>query len=205
MRFEIKWAIFILVGIALITKTVFFALGVQASLLTPMPSKPAESAAYIQGLIQKEQVSPGRPVRLTIPTIKVDVALSYVGLKADGTIGTPEGPVGAAWFYPGTIPGRVGSAVIDGHYGWRDGIKAAFDDISKLKKGDKIYVEDQKGLTSAFVVTSSRVYPEDEDTSDVFNSSDGIAHLNLITCGGIWNKTTHLYSDRLVVFSDKEL
>jgi len=39
--------------------------------------------------------------------------------------------------------------------------------------------------------------------TDVFTSSDGKAHLNLITCDGIWDKNAAQYSERLVVFADR--
>ncbi|PIZ82226.1 MAG: class F sortase, partial [Parcubacteria group bacterium CG_4_10_14_0_2_um_filter_41_6] len=42
------------------------------------------------------------------------------------------------------------------------------------------------------------------DVPEVFNSSDGKAHLNLITCTGVWNKEDNAFSERLVVFTDKE-
>src|SRR3989344_2613905 len=33
---------------------------------------------------------------------------------------------------------------------------------------------------------------------------DGAAHLNLITCEGAWDKVSRTYSQRLVVFTDRE-
>jgi len=35
-------------------------------------------------------------------------------------------------------------------------------------------------------------------------SSDAKAHLNLITCEGVWDKVSKSYSKRLVVFTDRE-
>jgi len=47
-------------------------------------------------------------------------------------------------------------------------------------------------------------FDAEEDATDVFSSTDGKAHLNLVTCDGIWNKNTAQYSQRLVVFADRE-
>jgi LPXTG-site transpeptidase (sortase) family protein len=143
------------------------------------------------------------PIRLEIPKIKVDAALDYVGITSNGELGVPAGPANAAWYDQGPRPGDTGSAVIDGHFGYKDNIPAVFDNLHDLQIGDKIYVKDVKGLTTTFVVRQLRTYGSDEPAPDVFHSSDGKAHLNLITCQGDWNQTQKSYSTRLVVFTDK--
>lgn len=54
------------------------------------------------------------------------------------------------------------------------------------------------------MVRELRTYGPKDDVTNVFNSSDGQAHLNLITCEGIWDKASKSYSKRLVIFTDKE-
>ena len=147
----------------------------------------------------------GRPVRLKIPGINVDTVLESVGLTSQGAVDVPKGPTNAAWFDLGPRPGDNGSAVITGHYGlWKNGEESVFNDLNKLRKGDKLYVEDDKGVIISFVVRESRRYDPNADASDVFGSNDGLAHLNLITCEGVWDKVSKSYSIRLVVFTDKE-
>lgn len=115
----------------------------------------------------------------------------------------PTGPSEVAWFDLGSLPGENGSAVIDGHSGWKNGIPAAFDNLYKLHKGNKIYTENSKGIITTFVVREIKIYKYNEDVPEVFNSSDGKAHLNLITCTGFWNQILKSHSSRLVVFADK--
>ena len=147
----------------------------------------------------------GRPVRLTIPGINVDAVVEYVGLTPDGAMDVPKSPDEVAWYERGQRPGEKGSAVISGHYGrWENGQGSVFDDLHKLRKGDELSVTDDRGATTTFVVRESRRYDPAADAADVFGSSDGGAHLNLITCDGVWNETQNSYSDRLVVFTDKE-
>jgi sortase A len=117
---------------------------------------------------------------------------------------TPKGPDDVAWYKLGHRPGDTGSAVIAGHSNWNKGAPAVFDNINKLRPGDRLFVEDDKGVISTFVVRQSRDYNQNDDASAVFGSSDGKAHLNLITCEGAWNKVTNSYSKLLVVFADKE-
>ena len=73
-----------------------------------------------------------------------------------------------------------------------------------LRKGDKIYIEDEKDANTVFVVREIQMYDKDDDAYDVFGLSDGKVRLNLITCTGVWNKIEKTYSDRLIVFADKE-
>lgn len=145
------------------------------------------------------------PIRLRIPKINIDAAVEHVGLTSHGTMDVPKGPADVAWFDLGPRPGEDGNAVIAGHEGWKNGIPAVFDNLYKLQKGDELYVEDEKGAITTFVVREVRMYGENEDASVVFGSSDGKAHLNLITCEGIWNAAQKSYSNRLVVFTDKEI
>ena len=150
------------------------------------------------------QVAAGLPTRLKIPAINVDAAVEDVGVTSDGSMAVPKGPSDVAWYDLGPRPGEVGSAVIAGHEGWKDNIPAVFDDLHELQPGDKIYVEDGTGATSTFVVRAVRMYDQYADAASVFNSNDGKAHLNLITCEGAWSNVTKSYSDRLVVFANKE-
>ena len=147
----------------------------------------------------------GIPVRLEIPKINLDVAVASVGVTKNGLMDVPPGHRDAGWFKFGTRPGDNGSAVIDGHYGyWRTGEKTVFNDLNKLEKGDELYIEDENGMIITFVVRDILLYDPNKDASSVFNSNDGKAHLNLVTCDGILDKIYNTYSKRLVVFTDKK-
>lgn len=151
------------------------------------------------------EARPGLPVRLKIPKINIDARLESVGLTPKGAVGVPKVFANAAWFNLGPRPGENGNAIIDGHFGWINGIPVVFTSLRKLRIGDKVYVEDDKGATTTFVVRESRIYDPKADTTAVFGSGDGKAHLNLITCGGTWDAAKQSYPERLVVFTDKEV
>jgi LPXTG-site transpeptidase (sortase) family protein len=146
----------------------------------------------------------GLPLRLKIPTINVDAALEQVGITPEGALGIPKNLTSAGWFSLGPRPGENGNAVIDGHYSQKASLPAVFDNLHQLIRGDKLYVQDEKGTSITFVVRQSRSYDPKADTSDVFRSTDGAAHLNLITCEGAWDEATKSYSKRLVIFADRE-
>jgi LPXTG-site transpeptidase (sortase) family protein len=161
---------------------------------------------YIQekNNLPTDHSSIGLPVCLRIPNININAMVDSVGLTPDGAMDVPQGPSDVAWFNLGPRPGENGSSVIDGHSGWKDGIPAVFDNLDKLHIGDKLSVEDHKGNVISFVVRELKTYSPYENAPAVFNSNDGKAHLNLITCTGDWNETEKSHSERLVVFTDKE-
>ena len=154
---------------------------------------------------QEQADSLGLPVRLKIPVINIDAAVESLGRTSQGDMDVPKGPDDVAWYDLGTLPGESGSAVIAGHYGtWKNGQGSVFNNLNKLNQGDKIYIEEEKGKTITFVVRERRSYDPKADASGVFISNDGKSHLNLITCEGSWDKNSKSYSQRLVIFADKE-
>lgn len=181
----------VLAGFALVTAFIFYNIPKDQfnSILIP--------------IIGQTDTKVGLPIRLTIPKINVGATIEYVGVASDGNMDVPKDPNDVAWFELGPRPGEIGSAVIAGHYGWKNNTSAAFDAISTLQKNDKIFVEDDTGTTIAFVVSEIRLYDPKSDASSVFESNDGKSHLNLVTCEGVWDATSKSYSKRLVVFTDK--
>lgn len=143
--------------------------------------------------------------RLLIPKLKIDATLGEVGITSQAAVGTPDEPWLPAWFNLGSLPGDVGTSIIVGHSGiWKNGQKTIFDNLSNLTMGDKIYIEDEKGLTKIFVVKKLLSYNQNDNVPEVFYSEDNKAHLNLITCDGIWDNVSKSYSKRLVIFTDLE-
>lgn len=143
----------------------------------------------------------GLPVRLLIPKIKVDTNVLYMGLNKTGNMDVPPDLLNVGWYKFGPIPGDKGSAVIAGHL---VGVKdlGVFANLHLLQPGDNLSILDDKGATTSFVVRESRSYGQLEEPNEVFHSSDG-AHLNLITCTGVWVKELQRYTKRLVIFTDR--
>src|SRR6185312_1320562 len=78
---------------------------------------------------------PTTPVRLDIPSISLSDTIIKVGTNAKGEMDVPPGNTSeVGWYDGGTVPGTVGSAVIDAH------VFAAFSKLQKIKMGSDIYV-----------------------------------------------------------------
>jgi len=137
---------------------------------------------------------------LIIPKINVNAAVQTVGINSNGEMESPSNSVDVGWYMYGPRPGQTGSAVIAGHLDEKNGEPGVFAKLDKLQKGDKLYIDDGQGTTTAFTVRESHTFDAGY-AEEVFNSSDS-AHLNLVTCAGFWDNTKQSYHKRLVVFSD---
>ncbi|MDP2691573.1 MAG: class F sortase [bacterium] len=146
----------------------------------------------------------GLPVFIQIPSINVNAEIERVALAEDGSMDVPKHAFSTAWYELGPRPGEIGSAAIAGHVNWMDGSTAIFANLHKVKAGDKIIVQNDTGKDISFVVREIRNYESAQDATDVFTSHDGKAHLNIITCSGVWDKESKQYSKRLVVFAERE-
>lgn len=170
-----------------------FPLAEPASAFSPPQSADFPESSEVFGL----------PVFIQITSINVNAEIERVALADDGSMDVPKHPFTTAWYELGPRPGEIGSAVIAGHVNWMDGSTAIFADLHKVKTGDKIIVQNNMGDDIPFVVREIRSYEAAQDATDVFTSHDGKAHLNIITCSGVWDKKTQQYTKRLVVFADR--
>lgn len=210
MKFQKKYRDDVLVPAGLLSGTGIFGPKTRAKLasLLKISESPVvrenSDVLSVPALIQAGQAISALPIRIKIPSIIIDAAIEHKGVTPDGEMDVPKGPATVSWFNLGPKPGDKGSAVISGHYGWKNGIPAVFDNLYKLKPGDKLYIDNEKGETMTFVVRELRRYGEHQNAADIFSSDDGKSHLNLITCEGVWNAASKSYSKRLIVFTDKE-
>lgn len=162
--------------------------------MTDPAQKPATPAVV-------PKVTYALPVRLVIPKIGLDADVEHVGLTSGRDMASPSGPDTVGWYKFGPRPGNKGSAVIDGHSGYADGRRAAFDDLPKLKVGDKLLVTDARGKRLVFVVSKKGLYARNASAAEVFASVE-VRRLNLVTCTGSFDVAAGTHSKRLVVFAE---
>lgn len=201
MNYTSRRLLFIAIFIGLISYTVFLFYFISKD---SAQSDVALFARDVTPSTLQEPVRQALPVRLKITSIGVNSLIENVGLTSGGAMDVPKDVDNIGWFNLGPRPGEIGTAVVDGHYGISKGKASAFDNLYKLRQGDKISVEDEKGGITIFVVRGNRRYDPKANATSVFSSSDGKSHLNLITCEGVWDEISKSYSQRLVVFADKE-
>ena len=146
--------------------------------------------------------STSSPSRLIIPSIQVDSAVQLVGKTKGGKMAVPNNFTDVGWYKLGFFPGTEGNAVIAGHLDDGKGAPAVFGSLNKLEIGDHVYVVNKKGQKLDFLVTGMSLYDYDNAPLESIFGTSSKAHLNLITCDGVWDATKKVYDKRLIVFTD---
>jgi len=141
------------------------------------------------------------PERIQIPSINIDATIIPVGLSK-GIMQVPKDWDTVGWLNTqGFNVGDNGYSVMAGHYDSKTG-KAVFYDLKRLHSQDEVIILGTDGSKRIFLVISyiimEAVY--DPNKFSIFGKSD-TSNLNLITCAGTFNQTTHHYDKRLVVFT----
>lgn len=147
-------------------------------------------------------LEPSRPIRVTIPAIKVDASLMEVGVADDGSPDVP--PLRrhreAGWFDRGPTPGQFGPAVIVGHADTRSG-PSVFADLGRLKPGQRIEVLRRDHRVAVFEVNSVERFDKRKVPADRVYGDFSRPSLRLMTCGGKWVGGRTGYTDNVVVFA----
>lgn len=141
------------------------------------------------------------PIQLRIPAINVDAPINPQGLTENGEMEVPDDGETIGWYEPGTKPGGMGNAVLVGHVDDYTG-PAIFFNLKKLEVGDEILVDGENGETLTFVVRDKQAYPYDNAPIRQIFGPSSKKQLNLITCTGLYNRSTNNHEERLVVYTE---
>lgn len=162
-----------------------------ASSSTSLPELPGTSATSLQ-----------TPDRLVIPKLKIDAEIQHVGVTKTGNMAAPNNFTDVSWYKTGTVPGRLGSAVMAGHEDNAISLDGVFKHLEDLRPGDRVYVLGTKGERLEFKVIESQIYPYDKSPVErIFVAKDKV-RLNLITCAGSWLASAKTNDHRLVVYTE---
>jgi hypothetical protein len=142
------------------------------------------------------------PTEIRIPAIGVNAPVTRVGLTSTGALNVP--PVTkanlAGWYQYGPAPGQPGATVIVGHYDTYVG-PAVFYQLSKLHRGEKIWIRLADRRTVVFAVRSAQQYLKSDFPTNKVYVNSGPPALRLITCAGAFDWATRHYLDDKVVYA----
>ncbi|MFD6634400.1 class F sortase [Micromonospora chalcea] len=143
-----------------------------------------------------------RPVRLSVPAIKVNAPVTPVGQAKDGSVDVP--PLTehnqTGWYDRGAVPGDPGRAIIVGHVDTKSG-PAVFYRLRSLKPGARITVTRADRSVVTFKVDSVEYFDKANLPAARVYGDSGPAELRLITCGGEWVGGRTGYQDNVIVFA----
>lgn len=160
----------------------------------PRPVIPPTPRPAVRPLVARSE-----PVQLRIPTIDLAVSVSTLGLNPDRTVQVPADAGRPGWFRLGPSPGQLGSAVILGHVDSKRG-PAVFFRLRSLRPGDRVEVSLANGAVAQFVVNKVATYPNSRFPARQVYGSRGHSALQLVTCGGEYDKRTG-YQANVVVYT----
>ncbi len=183
--------------ITAVAAIIFFGTLTQALWYAPGSDLEVPSAE----IMPRELPPSEEPATLRIPKLGIDTKIQQTGLNSKGDMGVPTNYTDVAWYKHGTIPGQLGSAVIDGHVDNGLGLAGVFKNLGRLQKGDDVYLTTKTGRELHFVVEEAVAYPYKAVPLEKLFTRKDDARLNLITCGGTWIKAEKTYDERFVVYT----
>ncbi|MGD0219491.1 MAG: class F sortase [Acidimicrobiales bacterium] len=168
---------------------------------TATSSSQARTPAANKRSVLEDGLARSVPVALDIPAIDVAAPLTSLGLNPDGTVQVPSEWQEAGWYRLGPTPGQLGAAVILGHVDSVSG-PAVFFRLGALRPGETANVTLADGVVAHFVVDAVDVYPKNSfPARSIYEASPGRATLQLVTCTGEFDASTHHYLSNLVVYT----
>ena len=164
----------------------------------PSTNKPSSSA------VRNYTVAPDLPRYIKIPKLGVNARVMQVGVKSDGSLGTPSNVYDAAWYTGSSKPGQPGAMLIDGHVSsWTT--HGVFYGLKRLTAGDIITIQRGDGQIFTYKVVKSQTYSDNnvDMQAAVRPITPGKPGLNLITCTGRVKPGTSEFNQRIIVFAEQ--
>ena len=165
-------------------------------------------------VVRKEEIDPVKsgyvwsgvpedPKKIVINKIGVDNFIQQVGVNDKKEVAAPTNIFLAGWYNKSVKPGKKGLSIIDGHL---DGYTkpGIFNRLGELKAGDEYSVELGNGNIIKYRVFKIETVDTDRAAASLFSQNLKIKNqLNLITCGGNYDKNKQLYDKRIIVSAEQ--
>lgn len=196
------------VGVVVLALTGCAAPGVVAPTAAPTPGVGAgaspTAAPSATGTAPPAVTAVGEgaaPAAVSVPAIGLDAPLIDLGIADDGAMEVPVDADDVGWFTGGGKPGGRGPTVIAAHVDSASG-PAVFARLDELVVGDAVDVTTVEGGVVGYVVTEVLDVPKAGfPTGRVFGAQP-TDQLRLITCGGVFDRSSGHYDQNRIVFAE---
>lgn len=169
-------------------------------LITYSTDKPSESKKEADNYNWRG--GPEDPKRIRISKLGVDAFIQKAGVDQNKQVAVPNNVHLASWFADSQRPGQKGLSVIDGHVSGvtTDGV---FKKLKTLAAGDSFQVELGSGKVLNYKVLETVELKEADSASYLFSQKPTVtSQVNLITCGGSFNRAANQYENRVIVAAE---
>jgi LPXTG-site transpeptidase (sortase) family protein len=140
---------------------------------------------------------------LVIPKAKVDHRLVTKGLTPRREMEDPGGKDDVAWYNFSTLPGFGSNAVLSGHVDWYTGERGVFWYLRNLQAGDEAQIHYSDGTVITYRVMRVEVYGAKSAPVAEITGPTTSDQLTMITCDGVFQRSSHDYTDRRVVYAER--
>ena len=166
--------------------------------VTRTTDSPSESKSAAQSYGWKGAAAD--PKKIIMPSIGVDAFIQNMGVDQHKEVAAPSNIHLAGWFVDSVRPGQRGLSIIDGHVNGRTEKDAVFAGLAKLKPGDFFTVIRGDDAELRYKVMNSKTVVLAKVPDILYSQDPSIrSQLNLITCGGAFDRASQEYASRTVV------
>jgi hypothetical protein len=176
--------------------------GVAATTQTPViqrslaiASSPTAQSSFLAG---EEALT---PVAVEIPATGVDANVVPEPVEPDGALVIPA-PHLVGWDEDGPAPGQPGTTLLAGHVD-DFGVPGAFLRLDAVPLGATVTVDTAGGGVFRYRVVERLVQPQSALVSSHLLQTTGAPRLVLMSCGGVYDPSVHLYEDNIVIVAQQ--
>jgi hypothetical protein len=161
------------------------------------------------GIVRTTGADRATPWELIVPAARIRADVVRTTILPGAQVGAPDNPEVIGWWDDGPAPGQAGNVILDGHRDFTDingnvGTGVCWQ-LNESEPGDLIVIRDT-------VTSDAWIYRITDSLSVVWDDPSGVSWLygtldsvlTLITCEGSFDRSTHNYSNRLIVRAELE-
>lgn len=151
-------------------------------------------------------VPPSHPRELIIDKLGIDTNIVPVATTKNNALDAPKTAWDVGWYDQSALPGAsTGALLIDGHVNDALHTPGIFFSLHTLRANDEIKIErGDKQLFTYKVVSVEQIPLAQVDMNKLLGSiTPEKEGLNIITCGGTYNKERKTYDDRVLVYAER--
>ncbi|MCS5732126.1 class F sortase [Herbiconiux daphne] len=140
------------------------------------------------------------PVRVEVPSLGIDVAVTAEALADDGTLALPADPDVAAWYRYGPSPwSAAGATVIAAHVDSLEYGLGQFAQLASAPAGTLVVVTGDDASVAQFTTATVEVLQKTAVPWATVFDRTGAPRLTLVTCGGEFDYSTGHYLSNVIV------